>query len=172
MALFFVLGGLSARVVPAFISSYLSLNSKHLIDMRVVTAGVEKQEAITKDNVPIKVDAVVWYRVVDPAKSVVKITNVYTAVTQISLTTLRNIIGRHTLDDVLKEKDKLSEEMRQTIDLVTEPWGIEVQMVEMKDVVIPANDAARDGARSRGAAREAGARDQGGSRGGSSPAFA
>jgi regulator of protease activity HflC (stomatin/prohibitin superfamily) len=108
-----------------------------LIDQRVVTAAVEKQDAITKDNVPIKVDAVVWYRVVDPARSVVRVLNVYSAVTQISLTTLRNIIGRHTLDDVLKEKDKLSEEMRQNIDRVTEPWGVEVQMVEMKDVVIP-----------------------------------
>jgi regulator of protease activity HflC (stomatin/prohibitin superfamily) len=93
-----------------------------LIDQRVVTAAVEKQDAITKDNVPIKVDAVVWYRVVDPARSVVRVLNVYSAVTQISLTTLRNIIGRHTLDDVLKEKDKLSEEMRQNIDRVTEPW--------------------------------------------------
>ena len=63
--------------------------------------------------------------------------SVYTAVTQISLTTLRNIIGRHTLDDVLKEKDKLAEEMRKTIDHVTEPWGVQVQMVEMKDVAIP-----------------------------------
>ncbi len=108
-----------------------------LIDQRIVTAAVEKQEAITKDNVPVKVDAVVWYWVVDPAKSVVRVLNVYTAVTQISLTTLRNIIGRHTLDDVLKEKDKLAEEMRKTIDDVTEPWGVQVQMVEMKDVVIP-----------------------------------
>ena len=108
-----------------------------LIDQRVVTAAVEKQDAITKDNVPVKVDAVVWYWVVDPSRSVVKVANVYSAVTQISLTTLRNIIGRHTLDDVLKEKDKLSEEMRTNIDNVTEPWGVEVQMVEMKDVVIP-----------------------------------
>jgi regulator of protease activity HflC (stomatin/prohibitin superfamily) len=108
-----------------------------LIDQRVVTAAVEKQVAITRDNVPVKVDAVVWYRIVDPAKSVVKILNVFSAVTQISLTTLRNIIGRHTLDDVLKEKDKLSEEIRTTIDNVTEPWGVQVQMVEMKDVVIP-----------------------------------
>jgi regulator of protease activity HflC (stomatin/prohibitin superfamily) len=108
-----------------------------LIDQRVVTAAVEKQDAITKDNVPVKVDAVVWYWIVDPSKSVVRVVNVYSAVTQISLTTLRNIIGRHTLDDVLKEKDKLSEEMRTTIDHVTEPWGVQVQMVEMKDVVIP-----------------------------------
>ena len=85
----------------------------------------------------MKVDAVVWYRIVHPANSVVKVERVYLAVTQIALTTLRNIIGKHTLDDVLKEKDKLSEEMRKTIDDVTEPWGIEVQIVEMKDVVIP-----------------------------------
>jgi len=108
-----------------------------LIDQRVVTAAVEQQDAITKDNVPVKVDAVVWYRIVHPANSVVKVERVYLAVTQIALTTLRNIIGKHTLDDVLKEKDKLSEEMRKTIDDVTEPWGIEVQIVEMKDVVIP-----------------------------------
>jgi regulator of protease activity HflC (stomatin/prohibitin superfamily) len=112
---------------------------QNLIDQRVVTAAVEKQDAITKDNVPVKVDAVVWYRIVDPAKSVVQVINVFSAVTQISLTTLRNIIGRHSLDDVLKEKDKLSEEMRVTIDHVTAPWGVEVQMVEMKDVVIPAS---------------------------------
>ncbi|MGO9174442.1 MAG: slipin family protein [Rhodomicrobium sp.] len=108
-----------------------------LIDQRIVTAAVEKQDAITRDNVPVKVDAVVWYWVVDPAKSVVRVLNVYSAVTQISLTTLRNIIGRHSLDDVLKEKDKLSEEMKIAIDNVTEPWGVQVQMVEMKDVVIP-----------------------------------
>jgi regulator of protease activity HflC (stomatin/prohibitin superfamily) len=113
------------------------IERQRLIDQRIVTAAVEKQEAITRDNVPVKVDAVVWYWVVDPAKSVIKVLNVYTAVTQIALTTLRNIIGRHTLDDVLKEKDKLSEEMRKTIDDVTEPWGVQVQMVEMKDVVIP-----------------------------------
>ncbi len=106
-------------------------------DLRIVTAAVEQQVSITKDNVPVKVDAVVWYCIVDPARAVVRLREVDTAITQISLTTLRNIIGRHTLDDVLKEKDKLSEEMRKTIDDVTEPWGVQVQMVEMKDVVIP-----------------------------------
>jgi regulator of protease activity HflC (stomatin/prohibitin superfamily) len=113
------------------------IERQSLVDQRVVTAAVEKQDAITRDNVPVKVDAVVWYRIVDPANSVVKVINVYSAVTQISLTSLRNIIGRHSLDDVLKEKDKLSDEMRKTIDSVTEPWGVEVQIVEMKDVVIP-----------------------------------
>jgi regulator of protease activity HflC (stomatin/prohibitin superfamily) len=131
------LGRLAGTRGPGLYFLIPFIEQQTLIDMRVVTAAVEKQEAITRDNVPIKVDAVIWYRIVDPAKSVVKIANVYSAVTRISLTTLRNIIGRHTLDDVLKEKDKLSEDMRSMIDLVTEPWGIEVQMVEMKDVVIP-----------------------------------
>jgi regulator of protease activity HflC (stomatin/prohibitin superfamily) len=107
------------------------------IDLRVVTAKVEEQEAITKDNVPVKVDAVVWYHVIDPGKSVIEVQNVHDAVTQVALTLLRNLLGRHSLDDVLKEKDKLSEELRLNVDKATEPWGIKVQMVEMKDVVIP-----------------------------------
>ncbi len=133
----FRLGRLVGKRGPGLYLLLPFIERQTLVDLRIVTAAVEKQEAITKDNVPVKVDAVVWYCVVDPAKSVVRILNVYTAVTQISLTTLRNIIGRHTLDDVLKEKDKLSEDMRRTIDDVTEPWGVQVQMVEMKDVVIP-----------------------------------
>lgn len=108
-----------------------------VIDQRVVTADVEEQEAITKDNVPVKVDAVVWYRIIDPNRSVVSVQKVDHAVTQTALTLLRNNIGRHSLDDLLKEKDKLSEELRIDIDRATEPWGIEVQRVEMKDVVIP-----------------------------------
>ena len=107
------------------------------IDLRVVTADVEEQEAITKDNVPVKVDAVVWYRVTDPGRSVIEVQNVHEAVTQVALTLLRNLLGRHSLDDLLKEKDQLSEELRGNIDRATGPWGISVQMVEMKDVVIP-----------------------------------
>jgi regulator of protease activity HflC (stomatin/prohibitin superfamily) len=133
----FRLGRLMGTRGPGLYLLIPFIERQKLVDQRVITAAVERQEAITRDNVPVKVDAVVWYRIVDPAKSVVKVVNVYAAVTQIALTTLRNIIGRHSLDDVLKEKDKLSEEMRITIDNVTEPWGVEVQMVEMKDVVIP-----------------------------------
>ena len=108
-----------------------------IIDLRVITADVEEQEAITKDNVPVKVDAVVWFRTIDPNRSVMEVQNVHHAVTQTALTMLRNVIGRHSLDDLLKEKDKLGEELRLDIDHATHPWGIEVQRVEMKDVVIP-----------------------------------
>ena len=135
----FRLGRLVGTRGPGLYLLFPFIERQTVVDQRIVTAAVEKQDSITRDNVPIKVDAVVWYRIVDPAKSVVRVLNVYTAVTQISLTALRNIIGRHSLDDVLKEKDKLSEEMRKNIDDVTEPWGVQVQMVEMKDVVIPAS---------------------------------
>jgi regulator of protease activity HflC (stomatin/prohibitin superfamily) len=133
----FRLGRLAGERGPGLYLLLPFIERQILIDRRIVTAAVEKQEAITKDNVPVKVDAVVWYWIMNPGKSVVRVMNVDTAVTQIALTTLRNTIGRHTLDDVLKEKDKLAEEMRKSIDNVTEPWGVQVQMVEMKDVVIP-----------------------------------
>ena len=81
-----------------------------------------------KDNVPVQVDAVVWYRVSDPVKSVIEVQDVHEAVTQVALTMLRDVLGRHSLDDLLKEKDTLSEELRNHIDRATHPWGIEVQM--------------------------------------------
>jgi regulator of protease activity HflC (stomatin/prohibitin superfamily) len=133
----FRLGRLAGTRGPGLYLLLPFIEWQTMVDLRIVTASVEQQEAITKDNVPTKVDAVVWYAVNDPAKAVVRVRDFDNAVKQISLTTLRNIIGRHSLDDVLKEKDKLSEEMRKNIDDVTEPWGVQVQMVEMKDVVIP-----------------------------------
>ncbi|MEP6634504.1 MAG: SPFH domain-containing protein [Luteimonas sp.] len=109
------------------------------VDIRTITASVDKQETITKDNVPIKVTAVVWYAVVDPVKAVVDVRDVDGAVIQVSLTSLRNIIGRHTLDDVLKEQERIAGDMRQNIDLATEPWGVKVTRVEMRNVEIPAS---------------------------------
>jgi regulator of protease activity HflC (stomatin/prohibitin superfamily) len=131
------LGRLVGAKGPGLYFLWPIIDRQTMVDQRVVTALVERQEAITKDNVPVQVDAVVWYRVVDPIKSVLAVKDAPKSVTQIALTTLRNVIGRHTLDDVLKEKDKLSAEMRGIIDAVTEVWGVDVQQVEMKDVVIP-----------------------------------
>jgi regulator of protease activity HflC (stomatin/prohibitin superfamily) len=136
-AVVFRLGRLRRARGPGLYFLIPAIERQVLIDLRVVTADVEEQDAITKDNVPVKVDAVVWYRVVDPGRSVVEVQNVHEAVTQVALTLLRNLLGRHSLDDLLKEKDRLSEELRINIDRATEPWGIQVQMVEMKDVVIP-----------------------------------
>jgi regulator of protease activity HflC (stomatin/prohibitin superfamily) len=109
------------------------------VDMRTVTASVDAQDAITKDNVPIKVSTVIWYRAVDPEKAVVEVVDVRSAVVQVSLTTQRTLIGQYTLDDVLKEQAALSKRMAGTVDEATEPWGIKVERVEMRNVEIPAS---------------------------------
>jgi len=110
---------------------------QHRIDLRINTAQVEEQETITKDNVPIKVNAVVWYRVIDPKHAVLEVKNIDTAVIQVALTTLRTGIGQHSLDEVLKEQEAVAKVIQQKIDAVTEPWGVKVERVEMKNVEIP-----------------------------------
>jgi regulator of protease activity HflC (stomatin/prohibitin superfamily) len=107
------------------------------VDIRTVTVGVERQETITKDSVTAKVDAVLWYRIIDPAKAIIAVADYEEAVHQVALTSLRNIIGQHVLDEVLKERDSINNTLRTIVDEVTEPWGIQVEMVEMKDVEIP-----------------------------------
>jgi regulator of protease activity HflC (stomatin/prohibitin superfamily) len=107
------------------------------VDLRISTAAVEEQETITNDNVPIKVNAVVWYRIVDSKAAVLEVKNIDTAVIQVALTTLRTGIGQHSLDQVLKEQESVSAIIQQKIDAVTEPWGVKVERVEMKNVEIP-----------------------------------
>ena len=107
------------------------------VDLRINTAAVEQQETITKDNVPIKVNAVVWYRIVNPMASVLEVKNIDTAVIQVALTTLRTGIGQHSLDEVLKEQEAVANVIQGKIDAVTEPWGVKVERVEMKNVEIP-----------------------------------
>jgi regulator of protease activity HflC (stomatin/prohibitin superfamily) len=107
------------------------------LDLRTVTAAVEQQEGITRDNVPIKVDTVVWYRIVDPERAVMQVRAVTNAVEQVALTTLRTVLGQHTLDDILKAQDTIADLMQSGIDTVTEPWGVKVERVQMKSVEIP-----------------------------------
>jgi regulator of protease activity HflC (stomatin/prohibitin superfamily) len=107
------------------------------IDLRINTAAVEEQETITKDNVPIKVNAVVWYRIINPKHAVLEVKNIDTAVIQVALTTLRTGIGQHSLDEVLKEQEAVARVIQEKIDAVTEPWGVKVERVEMKNVEIP-----------------------------------
>src|SRR5262249_1891157 len=106
-------------------------------DMRTVTVNVEPQETITKDSVTIKVNAVLWYRITDPAKSILEVADYSSAVYQVALTSLRNIIGQPMLDEVLKDGDQTNEKLRVIGDKDTDPWGVMVEMVEMKDVEIP-----------------------------------
>jgi regulator of protease activity HflC (stomatin/prohibitin superfamily) len=107
------------------------------IDLRTTTTAVEQQETITRDNVPIKINAVIWRRVIDPKLSVIEVRDVGNAVVQVAVTALRNVIGQHTLDEVLKEQDAISDALQITIDRVTEPWGVKVERVQMKSVEIP-----------------------------------
>src|SRR5258708_29277802 len=115
----------------------LGVENETRIDLRVVTNPIEQQETITRDSVTIKVNAVLWFRVSDPKKAVLTVENFRAAVQQVALTSLRNIIGQHDLDEVLKERDKINEKLRELVDKDTEPWGVMIEMVEMKDVEIP-----------------------------------
>lgn len=108
-------------------------------DLRTITSAVEEQETITRDNVPVKINAVIWRRIINPADAVIEVEDVGNAVIQVAVTALRNVIGRHTLDEVLKEQDTISEALQSAIDRVTEPWGVKVERVEMKNVEIPAS---------------------------------
>jgi len=107
------------------------------VDIRTRTVDIEPQEAITKDSVTVKVNAVLYYKIRDPAKAVIQVANFQSAINQASLTTLRNIIGQNELDDLLKSRDRINETLRNIIDELSDPWGIEVEMVEMKAVEIP-----------------------------------
>jgi regulator of protease activity HflC (stomatin/prohibitin superfamily) len=109
------------------------------IDLRTVTMEVPPQEIITRDNVPARVNAVVYFRVVDPNKSVIEVENHVLATSQISQTTLRSVLGQKNLDDLLTNREEINEELQNIIDEQTEPWGIKVSVVEVKDVEIPQN---------------------------------
>lgn len=107
------------------------------IDTRTRTVSAEQQETITRDSVTVKLNAVLWYRVFDAAKSVVAVADASAAVYQLALTTLRNIIGQHDLDEVLQERDKINRLLQESIVSSTTQWGVEVQRFEMKDVELP-----------------------------------
>ena len=107
------------------------------IDLRTVSMNVPPQEIITRDNVPARVDAVIYFRVVDPNRAVVEVENYVLATSQISQTTLRSVLGQKDLDDLLTDREAINEELQAIIDDHTEPWGIKVSVVEVKDVEIP-----------------------------------
>jgi regulator of protease activity HflC (stomatin/prohibitin superfamily) len=115
----------------------LGIESKVLVDLRIVTNPIEQQETITRDSVTVRVNAVLWYRVADPQKAVLTVEDFRRAVQQLALTTLRNVIGQHDLDEVLKERDKINALLRKTVFETTTPWGVTVELLEMKDVEIP-----------------------------------
>ncbi|MCD6422666.1 MAG: slipin family protein [Elusimicrobia bacterium] len=108
------------------------------VDLRIITLDVPIQEVITRDNVPIKVNAVCYFRVMDPEKSVIEIEDYILGTSQISQTTLRSVVGQFELDEVLSQREKINSELQRIIDQATDPWGVKVSRVEIKDVQIPA----------------------------------
>ena len=107
------------------------------IDLRTVTLDVPAQEVITRDNVTVRVNAVAYFRVLDPNAAIVNVTDYIRATSQIAQTTLRTVLGQSELDDLLSEREKINEQLQQIIDEQTEPWGVKVSIVEVKDVELP-----------------------------------
>ena len=116
----------------------LGIERSVTIDIRTRTVSAEQQETITRDSVTVKLNAVLWYRVTDAAKAVIAVADAPSAVYQLALTSLRNSIGQHNLDEILQERDKINELLRQSIAPSTGAWGLEVERFEMKDVELPA----------------------------------
>lgn len=114
------------------------IDRQQLVDIRTKTVDLEQQETITKDSVTIKVNAVLWFKIINPHDAIIKVDDYEKAVYQFSVTALRNIIGQHSLDEVLKEREQINGTLQKIVDSTTEPWGIKIEMVEMKDVEIPA----------------------------------
>src|SRR5881409_2602431 len=107
------------------------------VDLRTITLNVPPQEVITKDNVPVRVNAVAYFRIVAPADAIVQVENFMSATSQIAQTTLRSVLGQHQLDELLSEREKINAILQEIIDEATAPWGIKVSIVEVKDVEIP-----------------------------------
>ena len=138
-AVIFFLGKYTGTRGPGLIILIPVLERMTRVYLRTVTMDKKKKKIITKDNVSIDIAAVAYYHIVDPSKSVIAIENVYQAVNQISQTTVRNIVGRFSLDQLLSQTGDINEQIKNVIDAHTEPWGAEVTAVEIKDIVLPDN---------------------------------
>ena len=133
----FRLGKLIGAKGPGLIFLIPVVDRMVKMDLRVVTIDVTKQEIMTKDNVPVTVDAVIYFRVVDPNAAVVKVENYWKATSLIAQTTLRSVLGQASLDDLLSQRDVINAKLQEIIDRQTEPWGVKVTSVEVRDVALP-----------------------------------
>jgi regulator of protease activity HflC (stomatin/prohibitin superfamily) len=136
-AVVFRLGKLLGSKGPGLVFLIPVVDRMVKMDLRVVTIDVSKQEIMTRDNVPATVDAVVYFRVIDPIAAVVKVENFWKATSLIAQTTLRSVLGQAPLDDLLSQRDVINQKLQEIIDRQTEPWGVKVTAVEVKDVSLP-----------------------------------
>jgi len=130
----FFLGRFQSVKGPGLIILIPGLQKMTKVDLRVIVLDVPTQDVISRDNVSVKVNAVIYFRIVDPEKAVIRVANVFEATSQLSQTTLRSVLGQHELDDMLSERDKLNEDIQNILDQRTDNWGIKVANVEIKHV--------------------------------------
>jgi len=149
----FRLGRLVATRGPGVVWKIPLVDQIVKVDLRTITLNIPPQEVITKDNVPVRVNAVAYFRIVDPRDAIVQVENFMVATLQIAQTTLRSVLGQHQLDELLSEREKINAILQAIIDEATGPWGIKVSIVEVKDVEIP-SDMQRAMARQAEAERE------------------
>jgi regulator of protease activity HflC (stomatin/prohibitin superfamily) len=136
-AVIFRLGRLIAAKGPGLILLWPGIDRMVKVSLRTVVMDVPPQDVITRDNVTLKVSAVVYFRVIEPVKAIVEVENFLFATSQLSQTTLRSILGQMQLDDLLSEREKINQELQTIIDRSTEPWGIKISMVELKHIDLP-----------------------------------
>ena len=130
----FTLGRFTGIKGPGVILVLPVAQQMRKVDLRVIVLNVPKQDVITRDNVSVKVNAVVYFRIVDPGKAIIQVANAYDATSQVAQTTLRSVVGQHEMDDLLAQRDKLNADLQRILDQNTEAWGIKVSNVEIKDV--------------------------------------
>jgi regulator of protease activity HflC (stomatin/prohibitin superfamily) len=130
----FTLGRFTGVKGPGIIFVWPAVQRMRKVDLRVIVLSVPKQDVITRDNVSVKVNAVVYFRVVDPGKAIIQVANAFDATSQVAQTTLRSVVGQHEMDDLLAQREKLNVDLQRILDQSTEAWGIKVSTVEIKDV--------------------------------------
>ncbi len=133
-AVVFTLGRFTGIKGPGVVLIFPMVQRMRKVDLRVIVLSVPKQDVITRDNVSVKVNAVVYFRVVDPGKAIIQVANAFDATSQVAQTTLRSVVGQHEMDDLLSQREKLNVDLQRILDQSTEAWGIKVSTVEIKDV--------------------------------------
>jgi regulator of protease activity HflC (stomatin/prohibitin superfamily) len=133
----FTMGRYSRTIQPGWRIVIPLFQSMKKIDIRTKAVDVPDQEAITRDNIPVHINAVIYYKILDPAKAVLEIENYYYATSQLAQTTMRNMVGEYTLDQLLQDRHSVADKIKTAVDTMTDDWGIDVLSVELKDVVLP-----------------------------------
>ena len=133
-AVMFTLGRFTGIAGPGVMFLWPVLQRMTKVDLRVIVLNVPKQDVITRDNVSVKVNAVVYFRIVDPGRAIVQVANVWEATSQVAQTTLRSVLGQHEMDELLSQRDKMNGDIQRILDDTTEAWGVKVTNVELKDI--------------------------------------